>query len=60
VIYANATVLGGTTVIGHNSIIGSNVWITRSVDPDTTVTLEKPQLRMHGRDRDEFQPAPAK
>ncbi len=46
VIYANATILGGDTVIGHDAVIGSSVWITRSVDPRTTVLLEKPQLRM--------------
>ncbi len=48
VIYANATVLGGTTRIGHDSVIGSNVWLTRSVDPHTTVVLERPKLRMRG------------
>lgn len=48
VIYANATVLGGTTRIGHHSVIGSNVWLTRSVDPHTTVVLERPKLRMRG------------
>ncbi len=46
VVYANATILGGNTVIGHDSVIGANVWLTRSVPPQTTVTLEKPQLRM--------------
>ncbi len=46
VIYANATILGGQTVIGHDAVIGSSVWITKSVDPSTTVVLEKPQLRM--------------
>lgn len=46
VIYANATILGGNTVIGHDSVIGANVWLTRSVPPHTTVTLEKPQLRI--------------
>ena len=48
VIYANATVLGGTTQIGHDSVIGSNVWLTRSIDPRTTVVLERPKLRMRG------------
>ncbi len=48
IIYANATVLGGMTVIGHDSVIGSSVWLTRSVDPHTTVVLEKPKLRMRG------------
>ena len=46
VIYANATVLGGRTIVGHHSVIGSSVWLTRSVDPQTTVVLEKPKLRM--------------
>ena len=47
VIYANATVLGGLTVIGHHSVIGSSVWLTRSVQPHTTVVLEKPKLKIH-------------
>lgn len=46
VIYANATVLGGNTIVGHDSVIGSSVWLTRSVDPHTTVLLEKPKLRI--------------
>jgi len=46
VIYANATVLGGTTVIGHHSVIGSSVWLTRSLQPHTTVVLEKPKLKI--------------
>ncbi len=45
VIYANATILGGKTVIGHNSVIGSSAWITRSIAPYTTVTIEDPRLR---------------
>ena len=48
VVYANATILGGNTVIGHDAVIGSSVWITRSVSPNTTVVLEKPQLRVRG------------
>ena len=46
VIYANATVLGGETIIGHDSVIGSSVWLTRSIEPHTTVVLEKPKLRI--------------
>ncbi len=45
VLYANATILGGDTVIGHHSVIGSSVWITRSVEPFTTLTIESPRLR---------------
>lgn len=50
VIYANATVLGGRTVIGHDTVIGSNVWLTQSVEPNTTVILEKPRLRIRADD----------
>lgn len=38
VIYANATILGGNTVIEKNCTIGGNVWITKSVAADTTIT----------------------
>jgi len=48
VIYANATILGGDTLIGHGSVVGSNVWLTRSVGPGTTVTMESPKLHIHG------------
>ncbi len=44
IIYAGATILGGDTVIGARSVIGGNVWLTRSVPPDTTVILEAPRL----------------
>lgn len=36
-IYAGATILGGDTVIGARSIIGGNVWIVKSVEPDSKV-----------------------
>ena len=50
IIYANATVLGGETIIGHDSVIGSSVWLTNSVEPFTTVTMEKPKLRIRSDD----------
>jgi serine O-acetyltransferase len=56
IIYANATVLGGLTVIGHDSVIGSSVWLTRSIDPHTTVVLEKPKLRIRAENSDALQP----
>jgi serine O-acetyltransferase len=40
VIYPGATILGGDTVIGRGAVIGGNVWLTRSVEPYTTVTLK--------------------
>lgn len=46
VVYANATILGGETIVGHDSVVGSSVWLTKSVEPHTTVLLEKPNLRV--------------
>lgn len=37
ILYANATVLGGRTVIGAGSVVGGNVWLTRSVPPNSVV-----------------------
>jgi serine O-acetyltransferase len=45
VVYANATILGGDTTIGKHSVIGSSVWLMRSVDPYTMVTLRSPELQ---------------
>ncbi|HIA20530.1 MAG TPA: serine acetyltransferase [Planctomycetaceae bacterium] len=56
VIYASATILGGKTVIGHDAVIGSSVWLTRSVEPHTTVTLESPKLRVRADLPDELNP----
>jgi serine O-acetyltransferase len=56
VIYANATVLGGRTIVGHDSVIGSSVWLTHSVEPHTTVTMEKPKLRIRAELPDDLKP----
>jgi serine O-acetyltransferase len=37
VIYSGATILGGETVVGKKAIIGGNVWLTRSVAPNTKI-----------------------
>ncbi len=37
VIYAGATILGGETVIGSHSVVGGNVWLTRSIQPNSKV-----------------------
>jgi len=44
IIYSSTTILGGDTVIGARAIIGGNVWLTKSVPPDTKVMLETPRL----------------
>jgi serine O-acetyltransferase len=56
VIYASATILGGKTVVGHHSVIGSSVWLTHTVEPHTTVTMEKPRLRIRAEMPDELKP----
>lgn len=48
VIYAGATILGGDTVVGARSVIGGNVWLTKSVPPDTRVIMAEPELRYIG------------
>ena len=56
VIYANATVLGGRTVIGRDSVVGSSVWLTRSVEPGTTIVLEQPRLKMRNDEAEDLRP----
>jgi len=50
VLYAGATILGGSTSIGHHSIIGGNVWLTRSIPPHSKVYY---QSRMHNAENGE-------
>ncbi|MDE5580374.1 MAG: serine acetyltransferase [Treponemataceae bacterium] len=40
-IYSGASILGGDTVIGKNCVIGGNTFITKSVAPQTTVSIKK-------------------
>ena len=43
---SNATILGGQTVVGHHSVIGSSAWVTHSIAPFTTITIENPSMRI--------------
>src|SRR5215831_428938 len=43
-VYPGATILGGDTRIGHHSVIGGNVWLTRSVEPYSLITVKDPEL----------------
>jgi len=45
-IYSGATILGGRTVIGEGAVIGGNVWVTKSIPPNTTVFGEPLELAM--------------
>ena len=40
VIYSNATIVGGDTVIGRGSTIGANVWLIRSIPPNSFIRNE--------------------
>ncbi len=50
VLYAGATILGGDTVIGQHSIVGGNVWITKSIEPNSKVYYQARML--HGKDEE--------
>lgn len=52
-IYANATIVGGDTVIGDRSIIGGNVWLSRSIPPDSIAAFEAHGINIHPRKRAE-------
>ena len=50
-IYANSTIVGGDTVIGDRTIVGGNVWVTRSIPPDSIALYEAQQLSIHPKHR---------
>lgn len=50
VIYAGATILGGETVVGRDSVVGGNVWLTRSVPPNSKIYY---QAKMYNGDTNE-------
>jgi serine O-acetyltransferase len=50
VVYAGATILGGETVIGHHSVVGGNVWLTRSVPPNSKIYY---QAKMYNGEKEE-------
>jgi serine O-acetyltransferase len=50
VIYAGATILGGETIVGHDSVIGGNVWLTKSVPPNSKIYY---QSKMYNGDTNE-------
>ncbi|WP_395079131.1 serine O-acetyltransferase EpsC [Gracilimonas sp.] len=48
VIYAGATILGGDTVVGNGSIIGGNVWLTKSVPPNSKIYYQAKMTNSEG------------
>jgi serine O-acetyltransferase len=51
VIYAGATILGGNTVIGRNSVVGGNVWLTKSIPPDSKVYYQAQMHKDNGKEK---------
>ncbi|PIY21151.1 MAG: serine acetyltransferase, partial [Deltaproteobacteria bacterium CG_4_10_14_3_um_filter_60_8] len=51
-VYAASTILGGDTVIGARSVIGGNIWLTKSIPPDTKVLIQPPKLILKTRARE--------
>ena len=45
VLYSGATILGGNTTIGDNCVIGGNVWLTQSVEANTTVLTANNEVK---------------
>lgn len=50
-VYAGSTLLGGATEIGDNVVIGGNAFLTSSVEPNTTVSIKKPEMLFRGKKR---------
>lgn len=46
VVYANATILGGDTIIGSNSVVAGNVFLMKSVPPDSFVAVQSGELKI--------------
>lgn len=49
-VYAGSTILGGDTVIGEGSVIGGNVWLTRSVAPNSRIFFRPGQQENNGQE----------
>jgi serine O-acetyltransferase len=43
-VYSSTTILGGETVIGRGAVIGANAFITKSIAPETRVSIKSPDL----------------
>ena len=46
-VYSGASILGGDTLIGSKCIIGGNVFLTKSVPPNTRVNLKSHELEFN-------------
>jgi len=53
-VYSGASILGGDTVIGEEAVISSNVFLTKSVPPQTRVSVKNPDLQYRNDQPKEF------
>lgn len=51
-IYSGASILGGETVIGENTVVGGNTFITRSIDPNTRVSMKNLEMEYRNADNE--------
>ena len=54
-IYSGASILGGETVIGQGSVVGSNAFITKSIAPETKVSIKNRELQYKGGQGSKFE-----
>lgn len=54
VLYAGATILGGSTVVGKASVIGGNVWLTKSIPEGSKMYYQARMLSDSGDEIDTF------
>ncbi len=53
-VYSGASILGGETVVGNGAVISGNVFVTKSVPPNTRVTVKNPELQYRDQKPSEF------
>ncbi|MBL9189378.1 MAG: serine acetyltransferase [Opitutaceae bacterium] len=52
-IYAHATILGGDTTVGAHSIIGSNVWLMKSIPPESVAYFKGDSVAVRPRKKND-------
>ncbi len=52
IIYSGSTILGGDTIVGHDTVVGGNVWLTKSVPPNSVLYHESKTTIRNGKSED--------
>ena len=48
-VYSGASIFGGETVIGERAVVGSNAFLTSSVEADTRVVIQPPEIKVRSK-----------